>query len=320
MLRPLQDRFPASQYPDLIVGLGQPDDAAVYRISGDRAIVQTVDFFPPVVDDPYAFGAIAAANSLSDIYAMGGEPAFALNICAFPDDLDPLIITAILQGGADKVAEAGAAIAGGHTVKDREPKYGLAVTGFVNPAKLVRKGGAKPGDILVLTKPLGVGVITTAIKREIALDADVQAAVVSMSRLNRNAGYIARELGVQSATDITGYGLIGHSLEMADQSRVRFVFTWTDIPFLPGAELYAEQWIFAGGAESNASAYRDSVEFLDNINDWQRMLLFDPQTSGGLLLALAPDKVSEFADRITSTGESAWIIGAVEPGRGIRVD
>ena len=226
MLRPLQDKFQPSAFPNLIVGLGEPDDAAVFRLSAEQAVIQTVDFFPPVVDDPYYFGAIAAANALSDIYAMGGEVLFALNLCAFPEDLPGEIISEILRGGADKVAEAGAAIAGGHSVRDKEPKYGLSVTGMVHPERILTKGGGRPGDVLVLSKPLGVGVITTALKREQANMTDIDVATQSMARLNRNAATIARGLGAVSATDITGFGLLGHALEMAKAAQVQFVFEW----------------------------------------------------------------------------------------------
>ena len=187
MLRPLQQQFNKASYPDLLIGLDQPDDAAVYRLSDRLAIVQTVDFFTPVVDDPYAFGAIAAANALSDVYAMGGEVLFALNIAALPDDLPAEVVSEIFRGGAEKVAEAGAVIAGGHTIRDQEPKYGLCVTGIVDPAQATTKGGARPGDLLVLTKPLGVGVVTTAIKRDLATEDEIAAATASMLRLNRNA-------------------------------------------------------------------------------------------------------------------------------------
>src|SRR5512136_13741 len=198
VLRPLQDRFKRADYPDLLIGLGEPDDAAVYRIAPDRAIIQTTDFFPPVVDDAYAFGAIAAANAMSDVYAMGGEVLFALNIAAFPEDLDAEIFSDILRGSADKVAEAGGAIAGGHTVRDREPKYGLAVTGVVHPDRILTKGGARAGDARFLTKPLGAGVITTALKREQAEPVHVQTATESMLQLNRAASRAALAAGVHA--------------------------------------------------------------------------------------------------------------------------
>ena len=307
-------------FPDLIVGLGNPDDAAVYRLSGDRALVQTVDFFPPIVDDAYSFGAIAAANALSDVYAMGGEPIFALNICAFPEDLDAEIIGAILSGGADKVAEAGAAIAGGHSLRDREPKYGLVVTGMLSLPQLMSKGGASAGDILILTKPLGTGVITTALKRELAAETHVTAATESMLRLNRVAGRVARDCGVRAATDITGYGLLGHALEMASQAGVCFQFKYSSIPLLPGAQEYAAAWTFAGGAETNEAHGRAHVVFADGLLDWQRMLLFDPQTSGGLLVALQPEQVEHYLTQMQMSNEPSWVIGEVLAGAGIQVD
>ena len=319
MLQPLQDRFKPAQFPDLLVGLGQPDDAAVYRLSDDRALVQTVDFFPPVVDDAYSYGAIAAANALSDIYAMGGDPLFALNICAFPEDLPGDVVGEIIRGGADKVADAGAVIAGGHSLRDKEPKYGLCVTGLINPSSLMIKGGAKAGDALILTKPLGVGVITTAIKREQAHRQHIDTATAAMARLNRIASKTARELGVRAATDITGYGLVGHSLEMAGQSGTQFVFCWDALPFLTGAFEYAERWIFAGGAEANARAAGTSVQFAASMNDWQRMLLFDPQTSGGLLVALPSERAGAFVDVMRRQNEPAWVVGNVTEGSGIRV-
>jgi len=317
VLRPLQERFTPGLFPNLIVGLGRPDDAAVYRLSDEQAVVQTVDFFPPVVDDAYHFGAIAAANAMSDVYAMGGEVAFALNLCAFPENLPEEIIGDILRGGADKVLEAGAAIAGGHSVRDKEPKYGLCVTGFVHPARLLTKGGARPGDAVVLTKPLGSGVITTALKREQADPAHVAQAIDVMSALNRAASRCAREAGAHAATDITGYGLIGHALEMAEQSGAAFRFDWPALPFMAGAFDYAQRWIFAGGAETNERAYQPSVVFDPALMDWQRMLLFDPQTSGGLLVALDPGAVDGFIAGCQAQGARAWVVGDVIQGRGI---
>ena len=319
MLRPLQEAFRPGLFPNLIVGLGQPDDAAVYRLSDELAVVQTVDFFPPVVDDAYHFGAIAAANAMSDIYAMGGEVAFALNLCAFPENLPEATIADILRGGADKVLEAGAAIAGGHSVRDKEPKYGLSVTGFVHPGRMLAKGGARPGDALVLTKPLGSGVITTALKREQAAPAHVDAATAVMCQLNRVPGQVAREAGAHAATDITGYGLLGHALEMANQSGTQFRFDWPALPFMAGAFEYAGQWIFAGGAETNERAYIGQVEFAAGLLDWQRMLLFDPQTSGGLLVALPASAAGDYVAMVQSRGGSAWRIGEVVEGHGIAV-
>ncbi|MCB0238195.1 MAG: selenide, water dikinase SelD, partial [Anaerolineae bacterium] len=214
MLRPLSNLFNQADYPDLLVGLGHPDDAAIYRLSDDKALVATVDFFTPIVDDPYAYGAIAAANSLSDVYAMGGRPLFALNIAAFPGDLPYDMISEVLRGGAEKAIEAGVAIAGGHTIQDKEPKYGLVVLGMVDPRRLLAKSGAQPGDRLILTKPLGAGVVTTAFMRDLTSDEQLAAATASMMQLNRAASEAALAAGAHAATDITGFGLLGHASEM----------------------------------------------------------------------------------------------------------
>ncbi len=320
MLQPLQQKFQPANYPDLLVGLDAPDDATVYRINEHQAIVQTVDFFSPVVDDPYYFGAIAAANSISDIYAMGGDPIFALNILAVPDDLPTAIISEILRGGADKAAEAGIPIAGGHTVRDKEPKYGLTVTGLINPAAIMPKGGARAGDALILTKPLGVGVITTALKRDQAHAEHVAAAILSMATLNKTAAAAARRAGVRAATDITGFGLLGHALEMANQSGVKFTFSWPDLPWLDGALEYAHAWIFPGGASTNQAAAAGHVSFDDGLEDWQRLLLHDPETSGGLLLAIAHDKADALLSDLHTHNQPAWRIGFVLEGSGIRVN
>ncbi len=220
IVEPIRGSFQAADFPDLLVGLHAADDAAVYRLNDRQAIISTTDFFPPVVDDPYDFGAIAAANALSDVYAMGGEVLFALNLVAFPDTLDMVILQEILRGGAEKVAEAGAVIVGGHSVNDKEPKYGLAVTGIIHPDAIKQKGGALPGDVLLLTKPLGVGVITTALKRDLAAAEHLQAAVESMKRLNRDAARAALATDVHAMTDITGFGLLGHaSVQRSASSR-----------------------------------------------------------------------------------------------------
>jgi selenide,water dikinase len=316
VLRPLADLFPAADHPDLLVGLGAPDDAAVYRLNADQAVIATADFFPPVVDDPYAYGAIAAANALSDVYAMGGTPLFALNLAAFPEDLAAEVSGAILRGGADKVREAGAVIAGGHTITDREPKYGLAVTGLVRPGEMFTKGGARPGDRLVLTKPLGTGVITTALKNGQAEAADVEAAVASMLRLNRVAGQLGRQAGAHAVTDITGYSLLGHAHEMAHLSGARLVIDYAALPWLPGARRYAEAWTFPGGATRNAEYYARWVTVARALTEWERQLLYDPQTSGGLLLAVPAESVPALRAGLASAGEAGWEIGSVEPGQG----
>lgn len=318
MVRPLAEIFPAAAFPDLLVGLGAPDDAAVYRLNAGQAVISTADFFPPVVDDPYFYGAIAAANALSDVYAMGGEPLLALNLLAVPEDLPAEVVTEILRGGAEKVREAGAVIAGGHTVTDKEPKYGLAVTGLVAPADLLTKGGAQPGDVLLLTKPLGVGTLTTAHKRGLVDAEDLRAAMTSMARLNRAAGRAARHAAAHALTDITGYSLLGHAHEMAHLSGLRLEFEWAALPWLAGAHRLAEAWVFPGGAQRNADFYGPWVTFERALEDWERQLLFDPQTSGGLLMAVAPDRAAGVLAELTAAGEAGWVVGraaAGEPGR-----
>lgn len=318
-MRALDNLFPPEAHPNLLIGLGAPDDAAVYRFSDELALIQTVDFFTPVVDTPYEYGAIAAANALSDIYAMGGEALFALNIAAFPPDLPVDLLAQILRGGADTVRGAGAAIAGGHTIQDKEPKYGLAVTGVVHPSRILTKGGARPGDTLVLTKPLGAGTITTAIKRDTAAPAHVDAAITSMMHLNRIAAQAAQLADAHAATDITGFGLIGHALEMADASGVRFRLRFDALPWLPGAWDYAEAWIFAGGAHNNHAFYNPRVTYTRPITDWQETLLHDPQTSGGLLVAVLPERLADFLTFCQQRDQGVWTIGDVTAGAGIEI-
>jgi selenide,water dikinase len=320
VLRPLQHIFDATNFPQVLVGLDGPDDAGVYQISRDQAIVSTIDFFPPIVDDPYTFGSIAAANAMSDVYAMGGEVLFALNLAAFPDDLDRAILTEILRGGAEKVREAGAIIIGGHTVTDAEPKYGLAVTGSVHPAHVLTKGGAQIGDQLILTKPLGVGLITTALKQGKAASDHVAAAVESMSTLNRHAAHLAQRFEAHACTDITGFGLLGHSLEMANASHVQFRFHMSGIPILPGAHRYAEQEIFPGGLGRNRDFVVPHVRFSDTIDAANRALLFEPETSGGLLIALAPDLAQAFLAQASVDGLFARLVGEVAAGSGLSVE
>ncbi len=320
MLRPLQNLFSPADYPNLLVGLGDPDDAAVWRLDQERALVLTTDFFTPVVDNAYDYGAIAAANALSDVYAMGGQPFLALNIAALPPDLPEELVAAILRGGAEKCRQAGVVIAGGHTVQDKEPKFGLVVVGFVNPSQTVTKGGVRVGDRLVLTKPLGFGVTTTALKRELAAPEDVAEVVDWMARLNDRAGKLALEFGVRGGTDITGYSLLGHALEMADASRVGLRFEYSRIPFVSCARRYAEAWTFPGGASDNRLYYGPRVQFDPAAADEAaQMLLFDPQTSGGLLLALAPGKVDSFLARAAALDQPAWVIGEAVAGDGIDV-
>jgi selenide,water dikinase len=319
VLRPLGGIFTPSDYPDLLVGLASPDDAAVWRLDAERALVVTTDFFTPVVDTPYEYGAIAAANSLSDVYAMGGTPFLALNIAAMPASLDPAIVGEILRGGAEKAREAGVVIAGGHTVQDEEPKYGLVALGFVHPEKKLTKSGARPGDALVLTKPLGFGVTTTAIKRGIAAQTDIDEAVGWMSRLNRTAAEAAREVELTGGTDVTGYSLLGHGYEMAAASGVGLRIDFARVPFITCARKYAEQGAFPGGSFDNAAYFGPHVEFDPALNEVDRMLLFDAQTSGGLLLAVPRERSSRFNGFMEAAGGTFWEIGEVVDDRGIRV-
>jgi len=302
------------------VGLREPDDAAVWRLDGEHALVVTTDFFTPIVDDAYDYGAIAAANSLSDVYAMGGRPFLALNIAALPDNLPNEISSEIIRGGAEKASEAGVVIAGGHTVKDKEPKYGLVVIGFVDPRAMLSKSRLNVGDALVLTKPLGFGVTTTALKREQVEEKDLQEAVDWMKRLNKTAGNLAVEFGLRGGTDITGYSLLGHGLEMATASSVSLKLDFIKIPFINGARKYAENGCFAGGAFDNKSYFEAQVKFADSIDEENQMLLFDPQTSGGLLLGVPQEKLESFLLRAEELKQPAWVIGRVEAGAGITIE
>lgn len=319
VLRPLRGLFPSDQYPDLLVGLEVSDDAAVFRVSDDVAIIQTLDFFTPVVDDAYDYGAIAAANAMSDVYAMGGEVVVALNICGFPTDLPHEIVSDILRGGAEKVAEAGAALAGGHTVDDKEPKYGLSVMGLVHPDKILTKGGARAGDVLVLTKPLGVGIITTALKAEVADRDHVHRAVKSMAKLNRRAAQLIQRIGANACTDVTGFSLLGHGEEMAERSAASLRLSVDQIPFLPGALRYADEWLFPGGTRKNQEAFGERVSFSPSISEEMQQLLFTPETSGGLLVSVPATRAGELVDVFASEGEDCWIIGEAVEGEGIEV-
>jgi selenide,water dikinase len=319
VLRHLQEHGPGASHPDLLVGLASPDDAAVYRLSDELAVVLTVDFFAPVVDDPYDYGAIAAANAMSDVYAMGGEVAMALNVAAFPDDLPPDIVARILQGGADKVAEAGGVIAGGHTVIDREPKYGLCVLGTVHPRQVLTKGGARPGDVVLLTKPLGTGILTTAAKAGRADPQHLGAAVASMKSLNRHASHLARRLGARAVTDITGYGLLGHAWEMATLSGACLRVRASAVPLLPGALEYAARGIFPGGGQRNRRYYGPRVRLPEGLPEELALALFDPQTSGGLLMAVPAERAAEAPALFGESGLPVWTIGEVVEGESVEV-
>jgi selenide,water dikinase len=311
VLQPLRQLFLPENHPALLVGLSAADDAAVYQINENQAIISTTDFFPPVVDDPYDYGAIAAANALSDIYAMGGQVLFALNIVGFPDDLDRSILREILRGGAEKVAEAGAVIVGGHSVSDHEPKYGLAVTGIIDPRRVTTKGAAQPGNVLLLTKSLGVGVITTALKQGIATAEHVRSATTSMKALNRQAATAAAQAGARAVTDITGFGLLGHAFEMAAQGQVDFHFDAARLPWLPGALDYAAVEAFPGGTGRNHVHFDGHVTFDPAVSPLVQRLLWSPETSGGLLVAVDPAQVGAFLEQCPATR-----IGEVRPGPG----
>ncbi len=312
MLQPIKDTFKAIDFPDLLVGLDAADDAAVYRLNDDQAIVSTTDFFPPVVDDPYDFGSIAAANALSDVYAMGGRPLFAINLVAFPEGMDLRYLQEILRGGADKIAEAGAVIAGGHSINDKEPKYGLAVTGLVDPKSLLTKGGSKPGESLMLTKKLGTGVVTTALKRQLAGEADVANATLSMKKLNSEAAAAAQAAGAQSVTDITGFGLLGHAHEMAHLGQVRFRIFASALQWLPGAVGYSESGAFPGGMGNNKHYFSPWASFDSRIPEVIENMLWTPETSGGFLMAVSNEKV----DLVQEICPEAYVIGEVQPGAG----
>jgi selenide,water dikinase len=312
-LEPIHQTFKSADFPDLIVGLDPADDAAVFRLSDEQAIITTTDFFPPVVDDPYDFGAIAAANALSDVYAMGGQVLFAINLVAFPDNLGVEILREILRGGAEKVAEAGAVVAGGHSVNDKEPKYGLAVTGLVHPQNVKTKGAAQPGETLILTKPLGVGVITTALKQQRAADEHVAVAVESMKQLNRGAAEAAQAASAAAVTDITGFGLLGHAWEMASQSGASFQFELEQLPWLPGAVAYGAKGAFPGGMGNNMRFFREYVRFGENVSQLMQDMLFTPETSGGLLLSVAPENAGIF---LSACPDSA-VVGQVVEGPGL---
>jgi selenide,water dikinase len=312
--------LPQPTDPNILVGIGTSDDAGVYRLSDDIALVQTVDFFTPVVDDPFEFGRIAAANALSDIYAMGATPLTALNIAAFPmETLGAEILAQIHAGGADAAREAGVVIIGGHTIEDAEPKYGLAVTGTVHPDRIVTNAGAKPGDILFLTKAVGTGVLSSALKKD-AIDASAMVqASASMRALNAGAARAMVAVGVHAATDITGYGVLGHAAEMARASHVRLRITASHVPIFPRVLDLIAVGVMPGGTQKNAREHAAFTEFARGVPQTMRTLLSDAQTSGGLLIAVPPEKADALREALIESGALAAEIGEVESGSGIAV-
>lgn len=316
VLRPLA----TFSHPDLIVGLQTSDDAAVFRLRPDLAIIQTLDFFSPIVDDPYSFGRIACANSLSDVYAMGGDVLLGLNIAEFPDDLPATILSEILRGGADAMREAGGIIAGGHTVIAAEPRYGLSVTGTIHPDAILTKDGAKPGDQLFLTKPLGTGILTTALKHGRLSDAGLAAAVRAMEMLNRSASIVARAVGATACTDVTGFGLLGHAQEVASKSNVRLTIDAASVPLLPLALDLAAEGEQPGGLGRNSAYYlANGVRPASNIDPTTLAVLFDPQTSGGLLFSVPAERARDVVGAANAQAIDVWRIGEVHEGSGVDV-
>ncbi|MFZ3070297.1 MAG: selenide, water dikinase SelD [Anaerolineaceae bacterium] len=310
--------LPPSFDPKALVDASTSDDAAVYQLTDDLAVVQTVDFFTPIVDDPYWFGAISAANSLSDIYAMGGKPVFGLNIVGFPSNRLPLkVLEEILRGAQDKATEAGISILGGHTVDDIEPKYGMAVTGIIHPDRVIRNCTAQVGDVLVLTKPLGMGIIATAMKRGLADEATQQKAIAIMATLNKDAAELMESLGVHACTDITGFGLLGHLHEMAAGSGVDVCLQLSGVPILPEARALVAADVIPGGTLNNLSYVEGHVEFAEGVSHLDQILLADAQTSGGLLISLSEESSKALLEGLTKRGIKGSVVGRVEkPGSG----
>lgn len=303
-------KLPKFQDPNLLVGTETSDDAAVYQISDELALIQTLDFFTPVADDPYVFGQVAAANALSDVYAMGGEPKTALNIVAFPNCMDTEILGEILRGGADKVLEAGAVLAGGHTIQDDTPKYGLSVTGFVHPQKLWKNFGACTGDVLILTKPLGAGIMNTAIKAEMASEEETNEVIRSMTCLNRYACEIMKKFRVHACTDVTGFGLGGHALEMAQGSNKTLVIDTAKLPVMNGVSEYASMGLIPAGAYRNR-AHVEEAGIVSTAEVCMEDIVFDPQTSGGLLLAVHPEDAGAAMEALLPLELPCAVIGEV---------
>jgi selenide,water dikinase len=299
-------------HPDLLVGIAGSDDAGVFRIDGDRALVQTVDFFTPIVDDAFDWGRIAAANALSDVYAMGGDPITALQLVGWPRDELPFeLLSRVLEGGLTVMEQAGCTVVGGHSIDDTEPKYGFAVTGFVPLDEIMTNAGAQPGQVLILTKPLGTGIIATAIKRGVATPAIVSKAVETMTALNRGAADAARRIGIAAATDVTGFGLLGHLAEVVKASGVSATLNAGAVPVIDGVPALATQGMIAGGTKRNLASVTPMVDFGDS-DEPARYILADAQTSGGLLLCVdAPLEAATLA-ALADVGASGWAIGTIQ--------
>ena len=308
------------QHPDLLVGFDTGDDAAVYRLTSDLCVIQTIDFFPPIVDDPYDYGSIAAVNALSDVYAMGGTPLLALNVVCFPEDQPMSILTRILQGGADVAKEANVLIAGGHTVKDAEPKYGMAVTGTIHPDKIVTNAAAKPGDVLVLTKPIGTGIISTAGKAGVTDDAIIAGAVASMRQLNRAASEAMLAAGVVSATDVTGFGLAGHLQGMMRASNTTGHVRLGAVPLLPGTRELAERDVVPGGTRRNLEAADPATRWGAGISDEDKLILCDAQTSGGMLMCIPESGTRALLKELEDRGVTGTIVGSVTEDQGVPLE
>ena len=312
--------LPQSSHPDLLVGYSHADDAGVFRINEHQALVQTVDFFPPIVDDPFHFGQIAAANALSDVYAMGGRPVTALNIVGFPlGTMPPEVLSEILRGGVEKIEEAGAVVVGGHSIKDKELKYGVAVTGLIDPDRIITNAGAKAGDVLFLTKPLGTGLITTGIKRGKVSRELTDAVVRQMSALNKSASEAMLRFDTHAATDITGFGLLGHAYEIAAASGVTLRLQATALPLLPQAEEMASAGMIPGGANDNRSYLEDKTRVADAVDENLRRVAYDPQTSGGLLIAVSESDAGALGRALADSGLPDRPIGRVEPSEDVSV-
>ena len=310
VLSKILDKLPKMESKNLMVGIETSDDAAVYKLNEETAIIQTLDFFTPIVDDPYVFGQIAAANSLSDVYAMGGKPIVALNIVCFPSCLPIEVLGEILKGGADKVLEAGAVVVGGHSVDDNEPKYGLSVTGIVHPSKVLKNNGCKEGEVIILTKPLGTGIISTAIKGNIASKEAYESAVDTMTTLNKYAAEAIIGHEISACTDITGFGLMGHGYEMASGSNVTLKFYKKAIPYIEEAKAYAEMGLVPEGTYKNRSYIEGKYELI-GVPVWLSDILFDPQTSGGLLFTCSKQDGGKIMEKLNKLKLKSAIIGDV---------